>query len=1078
MSAVSLTLLGGFELTLPPAVHVHLPTRKAQALLAYLALQPEQAQPRDKLAALLWGDVADAQARASLRQTLSLLGKALEHAPAPCLVTEARSVGVVAGAIEVGVRRFETAIAGGTPAALERAAQLYRGELLEGLVLDEATFESWLLGERERLRELAIEGLAKLLGHHQGPHGSAERAIQTAVRLLALDPCQEVVHRALMRLYARQGRHAAALRQYQVCVTALRRELNAEPDAETKRLYRDVLQRQTPAASAAAPPPDTVSLSTLALAEAPARETPLIGRDAELERLQALRREAWSGTPRVAVVLGEAGIGKTRLVEELAVEAGRAGGRAVVGRCYETEQILPFAPWVEAFRAAGVPEDTLLVERLPMPARQTLGRLFPAVVPPGVDIAREPENPLRLFEALTQLAGALAARDPLLVVLEDLHWADDMTLRLLAFLGRRLPASARLLVVGTAREEDVVQVPVLRKTLDELAAHDSFTAVPLGALTSAHTAELVRALTTVGAREPAVAELAAQIWRSSEGNPFVAVETTRAIEDGVLPASSDAVALPGSVRDLIVRRLERLSASARQLAGVSAVARGTLDFPLIQRASGLSLADAAEGLEELVRHRVFHGVGHGFDFTHDRVRQVAYTGLLAPRRDLLHGAIAEALEALHEGALDRVYDRLAYHYARTDRSEKAVEYLARFAEQAARGFAHADAAAALEQALVTGERLPVSVRDARLVELSLRLGFSLSLLGRFRDILSILGAYRERVDRLDRPDLAGPYHFRVGLTHTYLNEQARAGESGLAALEHARRAGDTTTMGRAHYLLALKDYWVGEPRDGVVHAREAVRLLDGSEDRHFFGLAYWILGLNHLVVGAFEPALTAARALQRIGHAMTDPRLLSFAAASIGWTQAMRGEADAGAAACLEAVDLARDPVSHALAHGYLGYAYVAQGNPAAIATLERAAEALGRLKLPHLVSRARTWLAEAYLATDDVKTARQLAETAFAEAGDYWFSVSWGARVLARIAYAEGDVAAAEARLETSLAIFTRVGAAFEVGRTHLVVAELARRRDDRAATRRHLAEAARWLEHLDVPRYHERLRALAEPW
>ena len=284
-------------------------------------------------------------------------------------------------------------------------------------------------------------------------------------------------------------------------------------------------------------------------------------------------------------------------------------------------------------------------------------------------------------------------------------------------------------------------------------------------------------------------------------------------------------------------------------------------------------------------------------------------------------------------------------------------------------------------------------------------------------------------------------------------------------------------MGRAHYLLALKDYWTGDPRDGVAHAHEAVRLLEGSEDRHFFGLAYWILGLNHLVVGEFEPALTAARALQGIGQAMTDPRLLSFAAASIGWAQAMRGDVDAGVVACMEAVDLARDPVSHALAHGYLGYAYVAQGNPAAIATLERATEALGRLKLPHLVSRARTWLAEAYLAKDDVKTARQLAETAFAEAGDYWFSVAWGARVLARIAYAEGDVAIAEARLATSLAIFTRVGAAFEVGRTHLLVAELARRRDDRSAMQRHLAEATRWLAPLDVPRYHERLRALAEP-
>src|SRR5262249_12795591 len=157
--------------------------------------------------------------------------KALDHTPVPCLVADARTVSVVPGAIDVDVARFEAAVAAGTPAALEQVGELYRGELLEGLVLDESAFETWLLSERERLRELSIEGLAKLLAHHQGAHGSAERAIQAAVRLLALDPCQEVVHRTVMRLYARQGRHAAALRQYQVCVTALRRELNAEPDS-------------------------------------------------------------------------------------------------------------------------------------------------------------------------------------------------------------------------------------------------------------------------------------------------------------------------------------------------------------------------------------------------------------------------------------------------------------------------------------------------------------------------------------------------------------------------------------------------------------------------------------------------------------------------------------------------------------------------------------------------------------------------------------------------------------------------------------------------------------------------------
>ena len=147
-------------------------------------------------------------------------------------------------AVEADVAAFERAVADGTPEALERAATLYQGDLLAGLVLAEVPFEEWLLGERERLRELALEGLAKLLAH-QRKAGASEAAVATALRLLTLDPLQEVVHRALMRLYADLARRGAALRQYQHCVAVLQRELGIEPEAETKALYQEILRGPT-----------------------------------------------------------------------------------------------------------------------------------------------------------------------------------------------------------------------------------------------------------------------------------------------------------------------------------------------------------------------------------------------------------------------------------------------------------------------------------------------------------------------------------------------------------------------------------------------------------------------------------------------------------------------------------------------------------------------------------------------------------------------------------------------------------------------------------------------------------------
>ncbi len=246
MAYLNLTLFGGFEVALSSGACVSLPTKKAQALLAYCALRPGQAHQRGKLATLLWGDTEEENARNSLRQTIFVLRTALGGKLSPALRIDADTVAADPLAIEVDVLNFERLAAERTRQALERAATLYRGDLLEGFVVDEEPFENWLFQERERLKDLAMEVLAQLL-RHQDAEGMVEAAAQTARRLLALDPLQEAVHRALMRLHARAGRREAALRQYEVCVGLLRRELRLEPEPETRRLYEEMRKRLRPA---------------------------------------------------------------------------------------------------------------------------------------------------------------------------------------------------------------------------------------------------------------------------------------------------------------------------------------------------------------------------------------------------------------------------------------------------------------------------------------------------------------------------------------------------------------------------------------------------------------------------------------------------------------------------------------------------------------------------------------------------------------------------------------------------------------------------------------------------------------
>lgn len=296
MVRLKLQLLGTLDARLlPSGTPLNLPTKKAQALLAYLGARPEDGHSRQKLSALLWSDKSDEHARNGLRHALVALRKAFAAASPSPLRIEGQTLALTRGAVAVDVVAFERLVAEGTPAALEHAAELYRGDFLLGFHVNELLFEEWLVSEREQLREKALDALGRLLAHQMRAPGP-ERAIQTAVRLLALDPLQETVHRTLMRLYARQGRRGAALKQYQACVSVLQRELAATPEPETKELYQDLLRRRDlprqPAEVVEAEAVDAgeahryASQTDAAAPDLPAAETPLFGRQAELERLR------------------------------------------------------------------------------------------------------------------------------------------------------------------------------------------------------------------------------------------------------------------------------------------------------------------------------------------------------------------------------------------------------------------------------------------------------------------------------------------------------------------------------------------------------------------------------------------------------------------------------------------------------------------------------------------------------------------------------------------------------------------------------------------------------------------------
>jgi DNA-binding SARP family transcriptional activator len=1068
MSRLCLFLLGRFEAKREDGSALASPGGKGQALLAYLALPAGQTHLRDELAALLWGDVPAGLARRRLRQVIFELRRVLPKVHLIRLDGDGVTLDPVL--VEADVGTFEAAVTEGTPEALELAARLYRGDLLAGLVIQAPAFEEWLAAERERLRERAIEALARLSAHQRAA-GALDGAVDTTLRLLALDPLQEPVHRTLMRLYADLGRRGAALRQYQACAKVLEREMGVEPDVETKLLYEDVFRQARPDATPvpaghtpASGREGTPSSSLLPL------EGPLVGRAREQTRLHAALEAVCGGRGRVVAVLGETGIGKSRLAAELAAEAGRRGAGLLVGHAYQSEQDLPFGPWIDALRTGRVAADTDLFARLEPRLRDALGRLL---LLPGTGQSG-PMDPRELFEAVTHLVERAADRHPLLLVLEDIHWADEMSVRLLAFLGRRLGSHGALVLV-TAREEELRgESSPLGRTLEELARGRHLEAVSLAPFSRAETAELVRRLAPRSAPADELGSLEEDVWRISEGNPFVVVETIESYrQGGGLRTGRSGRVLPDPVQAVVIQRLERLSDPSRRLAAAAAVIGRESDFPLVQRTANLPDDVAMDALDELIRRGLFRVSEERFGLAHERIRAVLYERLLPPRRALLHRRVAEALEARRGTADAPDPFTLGAHYQQAGAWDKAVPHLQEAAEHAAQRFAHREAAASSEAALAALGHLPDDdVTRARAFELRMLWAFSLVFLGEYEKALTHYDMAAGIAERLtDDGRLVRALAARV-TPLAFLGRYAEARETGERAAQLAVSRGDLAGQAWAHLSLARVCLDTGDYPECERHARALTACqqgLPGGQDAPIpllpplLGDRYW-LAVSYAMRGEFEQGLVTAKAMVDAAERLDRPRARIWAAYALARVYLAKGDAEDAAAILEPLLAQAREVEFWAF------YTRIAWALGAAYGQCGRVAEALPLLE--EAVAHARStrfhsglamilaMRAKAYLLAGRLAEAEQTAEEALelarqmGERGNETVAL----RVLGEIAAERDppDLARGENAFGLALALAAALGRRPTEAHCHLGLGTVYSRTGQAAAARVHLRRAA----------------------
>jgi DNA-binding SARP family transcriptional activator len=934
---LNLRVLGGFEARVDPGSVVVLPTKKTQALLTYLALPPGRSHPREKLASLLWGDMPDAQALGNLRQALTRIRRALPRPVLGALVLDGKTVALDSSLVEVDAGRFEQLVADGTPDSLERAATLYQGELLTGVTLAERSFEDWLTSQRERLHELALQALARLLAHQQEV-ALAEPAIQTGLRLLALDPLQEAVHRAVMRLYAELGRRAAALRQYQRCVSFLRRELATEPELDTQHLYQEIL-RQHPARrdaslrarSAADPLPgghaDSIFIRGIG-------DTPLIGREDELGRLEASLEAALAGRSLLVAVLGEGGIGKTRLLAELASLAAHRGIEILVGHAYESEQILPYGPWIDAFRSTRRLRDAAILDKLEPSVRAEMARLVPILGDRSAVVSTS-SDPSQVFSAVAQTIRELVTRQPLLIILEDLQWADEMTLRLVAFLTRALSPRPVLLAIS-ARAEALVETPMLSRILDEVSADKRLVRLDLEPLSERATLRLADVVASGGGTRHALPTLGPEIWRVSEGNPFVVAETLQALEQGAVPEAGP-LSVPARVRALVAGRLERLSEPERRVVSVAAVIGRPFTFRLLCQALGLDEQEIAVVVEKLVRHRVLHGVGESFDFMHDRIRTVAYDLLLPPHRAVLHRRVARALEVVAEHDAASQHLLLGTHYRLGEVWHQAFTHLYEAGRMAAARGAHQESVTCYDLALKVLEHLPKSEdQQAQATALLIDLGDSLHNLGEFERAATIYGQAEQRAAAAgDQTRLVRIWSGQA-YAHVSLGKHRAGIGAGRRALDSACLLGDADLEIWTRASLVRGHDALGNYRQAADICRATIPVLQKRPRDYVFGPAFVLLhaylrgwlAIPLAFLGDFDEAMHVARESVEIAEHEGRDRDRAWAYSCLGRVHQERGEPEHAIRWFEQTLELSRhiDHRFYRIFAGFLGLAYAQAG--------------------------------------------------------------------------------------------------------------------------------------------------------
>jgi DNA-binding SARP family transcriptional activator len=977
--SLRLFLLGGFHAErdgqpVPDSAWVR---PKAKALVKLLAATSGHHLHREQVEEVLWPDLDPASAYGSFRKALYLARHALE----PDLSKGQKSATLqlvedmlwLSDDVWIDADHFERlaqeALHSQSIEGSERALAAYGGELLP-----EDRYEDWAITRRDALCELRFRLLLHLatLLEQQSSYNAAIEQLQHA---LEIDPAAEEVHRYLMRLYATIGNQHRARQQYQLCRAALEEYAGVVPDQETQALYQDIVSgRLTPPARA--PASHAASSLPAAIQQPPlvpflAREQPkalllaVLGFRAPTVTPHirspgaAMSHEAGSweippGNGGLILVSGEAGIGKTRLLAEVAREAHQQGAVVLWGTSHEHEGTVAYGPFVEALtdhlRSWSDADQQMLVSTYPLLARLLLPSLSQR---DDLSPSLNPESERsRLYSEvvrfLTDLTRGPSGQRPLLLVLDDLHGADTASLQLLYHLARETHRH-RWLIVGTYRGETVAAGSEFASTLAGMLHRDSYRQIDLLGLARAECRTLITALLSSKPDEA----LLERLYTLTLGNPLFLIQLVRALQErGALQrtegvesdvvwtftaAEEDAWAVPQQLRDLILLGVDSLGETARRILALAAVAGREFSFAILAAAAWRALPGhvsedtVLDTLDRALDMRLleerqspqFGLASSDYAFRHPLFQAALYERLSVQRRARFHLAVARTLEEY--GCED--VEVLAYHYSQSGDSNRAVIYLERAGDRAAAVYANDMAARYYRELCKHLEALGRPRERARMQE---KLGATLALMactdealseleqaadvyrttgdlvGETRAVACIaqvqgrLGAPREGMARLrplvEQLERQGPSPTLALSLVTLAHLLFAAGNyreqlrTSERAAEMARSLGDSMALAQAEIRRASALNMLGQLEEGRAVARRAIPIIEAAGDLQMLSRHYNNLAWASMLTGDLYQNRTYIERALETAHRVGDPADIGLHTAALGQAEALLGD--------------------------------------------------------------------------------------------------------------------------------------------------------------------------------------------